>query len=711
MKNLYLKQISLLILAVLVNISFTQAQKECGFDHIMEQAKENNPYFDQLREQVEAFTRNYAATAQGRTSSIVTIPTVVHLVHNGEAVGTYPNLSDAQVNSGISSLNQAFQNTGPFAGTAYYNNPINVQFVLAKVSPTGAASTGIERHDVSSKSYGTTYDNDGISSGGAGVPQNQLFGDFYWNPQDYMNVWLVKKIDGIDTGSGMSGTLGYATLPLTNPGVSDGLVCQARAFGYYLGYDHNNPPAGFDFGPSPSNLNGTANHEVGHYLNLHHTFVGDANGTQCPAGGTIGTNDDGCNDIPAHKRTDSVCPAYSATGNDCGGGSNEYIHNYMNYSNDQCFQGFSADQKTRCEAAINGPRSSFKTAIGHLTASGSFPAAIPATVTMPDATQGINTITLAGTTFTSQSGFADGGYLNRIASQPTVTLNSGTQYTMTVQVGVGSPSNNELVNVYIDYNGDNTFNETNERVFQAAGGTGKTNGDVFSFMFTVPTTGLIANQRVRMRVLSTFDTGTSYANFSSVPDGQIEDYSVQFSGVLPVELTNLTAQPKTKSILLEWETATEINNEGFEIQRSEDNSSFSTIEFVRGAGTSDVAQNYAYDDYEVTAGKQYYYRLKQIDLDGRSSYSYIVNARVKSDANEINVYPNPANSWLTVSKVEDSGTLEFEIYNALGVQVMRSTSTATTQRVNVAQLPLGNYYVRIQSDNGTSSVKKVVLGL
>jgi hypothetical protein len=352
---------------------------------------------------------------------------------------------------------------------------------LAKTSPTGTTTTGIERHDVTSKSYGATYNSNGISSGGPGVPSATLFADYYWNPQDYMNIWLVKKIDGVDTGSGSSGTLGYATLPLSNPGVSDGLVCQARAFGYYVGYNHNSPPAGFDFGPSPSHLNGTADHEVGHYLNLHHTFVGDNNGNQCPAGGSIGNNDDGCDDIPAHKRTDSECPAYSATGNECGGGSNEYIHNFMNYSTDQCFQGFSTDQKTRCEAAVNGPRSAFKTAIGHLSPTGTFPPAVTATVNnVSNPTFGINDISLAGVNITSQNVRADGGYLDRTASQPTLVLSYGTQYTMTVQVGVGYPQNGELVNVYIDYNGDNAFNQTDERVYQTPAGGGKTNGGVFT---------------------------------------------------------------------------------------------------------------------------------------------------------------------------------------------------------------------------------------
>lgn len=713
MEKFYSIQNILFIFTFLALVLPAQAQKECGFDLMMEQARAQNPDFENSRRQVEAFTRNYAATAGERSNNVIRIPTIVHVPHNGEAVGTYPNMSDAQILSGIVNLNQAFQNTAPYAGTAYYNNAMNVEFVLAKVTPEGAASTGIVRHDVSGKPYASAYNNDGISSGsGNGVPQETLFADYLWNPQDYMNIWLVKKINDVDTGTTGNGVLGYATLPLSNPGTTDGLVCQARAFGYYVGYDHNNRPADYDFGPVASHLNGTADHEVGHYLNLQHTFNGDANGTQCPpASGTIGTNDDGCPDIAPHKRTSSVCPAYSATGNDCTNGPNEYIHNFMNYSSDPCFQGFSANQKTRVEAAVNGPRKAFINATGDETPVGSFPAPVAATISSLGAGLGIFDITLNGTTFTSQNSSNDGGYLNRIASQPTVDLAYSTAYTMTVQVGVNNNTpNKELVDVYIDYNGNNAF-ETTERVYQTAGGAGKING-IFSFSFTTPASVSTPNQRLRMRVISDFDNNQDViASAIASNAGQIEDYSVRFAAALPVELNLLKATPETKSIALDWQTATEQNNEGFEIQRSTDNRNFTTIDFVKGAGTTDAVQNYSYDDYNVTSGQLYYYRLNQQDFDGATQFSQVVSARINGDESVVNVYPNPANSWLTIETETGEGALEFEIYNTLGAQVLSSTSTDATQRVNVSHLPLGNYYVRVKSNNRTTTVKKVVLGL
>ncbi|MGB1308976.1 MAG: zinc-dependent metalloprotease [Oceanihabitans sp.] len=527
--------------------SYSQQIEKCATDKIMALERQKNPIlFDQNREQLELFTREFAENRNQTHSKMVTkIPTVIHVIHNGEAVGNYPNISDVQLNSAITNLNNAFQNTSIYAGSTFYNSPMDIEFVLAKVKEDGTATTGIERHDVSGKPYATEYNNNGIKGDNVGVESEILFKDYFWNPQDYMNIWIVKKIDGIDTGTGASGTLGYATLPTTFPGITDGLVCQARAFGYNPAYDSNNPGAtpGFDFGSgaAPSSANGTADHEVGHYLNLHHTFNGDNNGTTCPpVSGTIGTDDDGCADIPPHKRTNSVCPADNPTGNSCTGGSNEHIHNFMDYSSDDCFSGFSNDQRTRVHAAVNGPRVGFTTAIGHITPTiNTFPVAVTNTPVVTDqsgSNLGIFDVTLNGTSFKSISAYNDGFYINRVASQPTITLVENTAYTITVKVGVGNTVDKELVDVYIDYNNDGSFNTTNERIHQTPGGGGKLNGDIFTINFTTPTAGNFVNsQKLRMRVISDFDNNVDPINNSYTSNiGNIEDYSVVFNPTMSI---------------------------------------------------------------------------------------------------------------------------------------------------------------------------------
>ncbi len=548
MKKFILKLKHLTFLFILISaISFAQQIEKCAIDKFIELERQKNPkLFDQNRMQLEVFMRNYALKKSASKSLMVVtqIPTVVHVVHNGESEGTYPNISNAQIISAVTNLNDAFKNTSIYAGSSFYNSPMEVEFILAKVKEDGSLTTGIERHDVSSKSYGTEYNNNGIKASNVGVSSAVLFKDYYWNPQDYMNIWVVKEIDGVDIGSSGNGVLGYATLPATFPGIQDGLVCQARAFGYNPAYNPFNPGAtpGFDFGSrsSPSSGNGTADHEVGHYLNLLHTFNGDNNGISCPpVSGIIGTNDDGCPDIAPHKRTNSICPGDSATGNSCTGGSNEYIHNFMNYSSDECFTGFSNDQRTRVYASIEGPRVAFKQSLGHTAPSNNYPVSVtrtPVIVNEVGSGLGVYEVVLNGTTYKSISAYNDGFYLNRVASQPATTLVENTAYTMTVKVGVGSTSNRELVDVYIDYNNDGSF-ANSERIFKSARGSGKNNGGVFAINFTTPAVGnFINSQKLRMRVISDFDNNVDLiSNAFTSNYGNIEDYSVVFNPVLSLD--------------------------------------------------------------------------------------------------------------------------------------------------------------------------------
>ena len=511
-----------------------QTMQKCATDMVLDKFQKQHPkIYKTSKSRNEKFTGIYKKIQNNSSYKIknttITVPVVIHVIHNGEPVGTYPNMSDVQLVSGIEYLNHAFQNTDRFADTDFYNNPMNIEFVLAQVSPDGTASTGIERHDVSSKSYGADYNADGLKLSSAGADLELLFNDYYWSPQDYMNIWLVKEIDGVDTSTGQGGILGFATLPNGAVGAEDGLVCQARAFGFYENYNSSNPPAGFDFGRFSSSENGTAHHEVGHYLNLLHTFEGDQSGGACPSGVVeIGVNDDGCDDIPRHIRSFG-CPSYSATGNSCTGGSNEYIHNFMDYTDDPCYQGFSADQKTRCEATLAGPRRAFITSIGAQAPTGTYPVSVSAIVNQPDYQLGITKVSLNGMEFESEASLFDGGYLNRVASQPTISLASETDYTLEITVGYAGDDNTygELVNAYIDYNNNGVF-ETSELIYQTMPRQGKVNGDTFTTNFTTPSSSeFVADTRLRMRIISAFDDWqTPITSTTSTTYGQIEDYAV-----------------------------------------------------------------------------------------------------------------------------------------------------------------------------------------
>ena len=114
--------------------------------------------------------------------------------------------------------------------------------------------------------------------------------------------------------------------------------------------------------------------------------------------------------------------------------------------------------------------------------------------------------------------------------------------------------------------------------------------------------------------------------------------------IVPVELTSFTASVSENNVKLLWETASEINNSGFNIERKSANSEYSTVGFVPGFGTTTEPKSYTFSDNNLRTGV-YTYRLKQIDFDGTFEYSSEASVEVTAPA-EFSLdqnYPNPFN--------------------------------------------------------------------
>ncbi|MDR3666223.1 MAG: hypothetical protein P4L35_05210, partial [Ignavibacteriaceae bacterium] len=140
------------------------------------------------------------------------------------------------------------------------------------------------------------------------------------------------------------------------------------------------------------------------------------------------------------------------------------------------------------------------------------------------------------------------------------------------------------------------------------------------------------------------------------------------SGSMPVELVSFTGNLKNNSVELVWNTATEIENQGFEIQRNS-NSSWEKIGFVPGKGNSVTKNYYSFEDNNPS-GYKIQYRLKQIDNNGNFKYSDVVNITIAPQAFSIGNYPNPFNPSTKIRyTIPYESMINLEIYNIIGEKI------------------------------------------
>ncbi len=188
---------------------------------------------------------------------------------------------------------------------------------------------------------------------------------------------------------------------------------------------------------------------------------------------------------------------------------------------------------------------------------------------------------------------------------------------------------------------------------------------------------------------------------------------------VPVELSSFTASTSNGNVVLNWTTATETNNKGFEVQRS-NGGEYQTIAFVQGNGTSTQQHSYTYSDQKVENGN-YSYRLRQVDFDGTSEYSQVVEVSV-SNPIEFNLaqnYPNPFNPSTKINyslKVDSKVTLKvFDILGQEVVTLLNENIAAGAHNVtfDASRLNSGVYLYKIEANgvDGSSftSVKKMIL--
>jgi hypothetical protein len=170
--------------------------------------------------------------------------------------------------------------------------------------------------------------------------------------------------------------------------------------------------------------------------------------------------------------------------------------------------------------------------------------------------------------------------------------------------------------------------------------------------------------------------------------------------VLPIELLDFVGYNDERNNILNWTTASEVNNDYFDIERSSDGYTFERISRIKGSGNSNINLSYEYIDSNVTE-ELYYYRLKQVDFDGQYEYHNIISIKTKNDGNNSDayIYPNPNNGFIKIADMDLNDIKSITIMNTVGQTVYQSN--IYENGIDLLEQPRGIYYVIINTNYET----------
>lgn len=199
--------------------------------------------------------------------------------------------------------------------------------------------------------------------------------------------------------------------------------------------------------------------------------------------------------------------------------------------------------------------------------------------------------------------------------------------------------------------------------------------------------------------------GNKYVAFSLTGES-FSQLMPTFGNVLPVEMTFFTANPKENQVYLDWQTASELNNLGFDVEKSTDGRSWEMIGFVEGNETSIEVNTYQFIDESPAKGINYY-RLKQTDIDGAFEYSQIRSVVYNDNVDEIGVYPNPIKDILTVDLGNNIATIQvFDLTGRLVTSTLNNKDSIQT--IDFSNFENGVYILQISGEQW-QKVEKVVV--
>ncbi len=182
-------------------------------------------------------------------------------------------------------------------------------------------------------------------------------------------------------------------------------------------------------------------------------------------------------------------------------------------------------------------------------------------------------------------------------------------------------------------------------------------------------------------------------------------------GVLPVELTSFQGKRSQQGIQLSWITASELNNDYFELEYSRNGRDFQAITKINGAGTTSLEQYYEYLHRNYSAGTNYY-RLRQVDFDGQYSISDVITVDLKEGSDSpVEVFPNPANEELNIQFANEESEVVVQWFDARGSLIFteRFVDSINIQSAAPGLLSSGLYLLNIQRPGKTPISQKILL--
>ena len=196
---------------------------------------------------------------------------------------------------------------------------------------------------------------------------------------------------------------------------------------------------------------------------------------------------------------------------------------------------------------------------------------------------------------------------------------------------------------------------------------------------------------------------------------RLDDVTVNGTSPLPVNLVSFTGKSANNAVKLNWVTAWEKSNQGFEVQKGTNAERFEAVGFVGGNSTTESQSVYAFTDTDVLTEAVYYYRLKQKDFDGQVEFSKIIAVRVSAGEQkaELAVFPNPNNGSFNLSAT-DSKAINVRLFTVSGTEVPITTNQADSAgSLGISAkntLPTGLYFLNVKAaDSAKPTLLRVLV--